>query len=87
MPAAVQKETFESLLGETLAEDCSYHVVQAVHSQLRDMIEEHKASKEEQPLLLSKGRCGPSCPPAAWPPPMWMPLRPSMTRPSARRPA
>ena len=24
MPAAVQKETFESLLGETLAEDCSY---------------------------------------------------------------
>ena len=55
MPAAVQKETFESLLGETLAEDCSYHVVQAVHSQLRDMIEEHKASKEEQPLLLSKG--------------------------------
>lgn len=55
MPAAVQKETFESLLEETLAEDCSYHVVQAVHSQLRDMIEEHKASKEEQPLLLSKG--------------------------------
>ena len=55
MPAAVQKETFESLLGETLAEDCSYHVVQAVHSQLRDMIEEHKASKEEQPPALQGG--------------------------------
>lgn len=71
MPAAVQKETFESLLGETLAEDCSYHVVQAVHSQLRDMIEEHKASKEEQPLLLSKGEVRSVLSSCGVAPPMW----------------
>lgn len=41
MPAAVQKETFQSLLGDTLADDCSYEVVQAVHDQLYTAIEEH----------------------------------------------
>lgn len=55
MPADAQKETFQSLLGETLAEDCSYEVVQAVHDQLCGMIEEHKANKEAEPLVLSKG--------------------------------
>ncbi len=54
MPAAEQKETFESILGETLAEDCSYDVVQSVHNQLSGMIEEHKANKEVEPLVLSK---------------------------------
>lgn len=52
MPAAEQKETFESILGETLAEDCSYDVVQSVHGQLSGMIEEHKANKEVEPLVL-----------------------------------
>lgn len=54
MPAAVQKETFQSLLGDTLAEDCSYGVVQAVHDQLCGMMEEHKANKVEEPLVISK---------------------------------
>lgn len=54
LPAAVQKETFESILGETLAEDCSYDVVQTVHDQFCEMIEEHKINKEIEPLVISK---------------------------------
>lgn len=54
LPAAVQRETFQSILGETLAEDCNLEVVQSVHDQLQDMIEEHKANKEEEPLAVSK---------------------------------
>lgn len=54
MPAAAQKETFQSLLGDTIAEDCSFDVVQAVHGQLSEMIEEHKANKEEDPLVITK---------------------------------
>ena len=53
MPAAIQKETFDSILEDTVSEDCSYEVVQAVHEQLSGMIEEHKANKEE-PLVISK---------------------------------
>lgn len=55
LPAALQKETFQTILGDTLAEDCSYDVVQAVHEQLCGLIEEHKESKEEEPLTVSKG--------------------------------
>ncbi len=53
MPAAAQKETFESILGDAVADDCSIDVVQTVHEQLSEMIEEHKANKED-PLLISK---------------------------------
>lgn len=55
MPAAEQKETFQAILENTLADDCSYEVVQAVHEQLTGMIEEHKANKESEPLVISKG--------------------------------
>lgn len=54
MAAAVQKETFQTLLSDTLAEECSYDVVQAVHEQLCERIEAHKANREEQPLLITK---------------------------------
>ena len=54
MPAAEQQETFRGILAETLEEDCSYSVLQGVHSRVREMIEVHKASKEPTPLTLSK---------------------------------
>lgn len=54
MPAAAQKETFQSILGETIADDCSFDVMQTVHGQLSEMIEEHKANKEKTPLVISK---------------------------------
>lgn len=56
MPAAVQKETFSAILGETLAESCSFDVVQAINGQLCEMVEEHKVNKEIEPLVISKKR-------------------------------
>lgn len=53
MPAATQKETFHAVMVEALSEDCSYDVVQAVDTKLREMIQEHKDNKEEEPLVLS----------------------------------
>ncbi len=55
MPAARQKEQFQAILSDTLADDCCLDVVQAVHEQLCEMIEEHKENKEAEPLTLSKG--------------------------------
>ncbi len=54
MPAALQKETFDSILGETLAENCSFAVVQTVHDQFCEMIEHHRVNQAEEPLVISK---------------------------------
>lgn len=54
MPAAAQKEAFQSILSDAVAEDCSMDVVQAVQGQLTEMIEEHKTNQEEEPLVISK---------------------------------
>lgn len=54
MPAAAQKETFETILAESLAEDCSCQVVQAVQEQLCGLIAEHKESHEPEPLVLNR---------------------------------
>jgi len=54
MPAAAQKEVFQSMLGDALADDCSYEVMQSVHEKLCGMIEEHKVNKEADPLTISK---------------------------------
>lgn len=53
MAAQAQKETFQSLLGEALEEECSLDVVQSVHQQLCGLIQEHKDSHEPQPLTIS----------------------------------
>lgn len=55
MPASAQKETFQSLLGDTLGADCSLEVVQAVQEQLCQLIQEHKECRQAEPLTLSKG--------------------------------
>ncbi len=54
MPAMVQKETFQTVLSETLEEECSYDVVQQVQDRLTQMIDIHKESKEPEPLTISK---------------------------------
>ncbi|MBE6753712.1 MAG: DUF4317 domain-containing protein [Ruminococcaceae bacterium] len=54
MPAAEQRNTFGSMLSETLEEQCSFEVVQAVHEQLCGIIEAHKESKSEEPLAISR---------------------------------
>lgn len=58
MPAAEQKEVFEALLGDALEEECSLEVVQTVHEQLRDRIEERKADKAAEPATVTKKEVG-----------------------------
>ena len=55
MPAEVQKETFGAILSDALGTECSFEVLQGVHSELREMIEEHKVNKEIQPLTITRG--------------------------------
>lgn len=58
MSAAEQKETFQSVLSDTLDSDCSYGVLQAVHEQLRERMEQHKESKDPEPLDLTSQEIG-----------------------------
>lgn len=54
MAAALQAETFQAILGDALDKECSYEVVQRVHDHLYSMVEEHKASKDPEPLAIGK---------------------------------
>lgn len=54
MAAGLQKESFQSILGSTLEEESSVEVVQSVHAQLSELIQEHKESRDKEPLYLSK---------------------------------
>ena len=54
-PADQQKETFQSILADTLGGDCSLDVVQSVQGRLVDMMAQHKEDKDPEPLVLSKG--------------------------------
>lgn len=52
MSAGQQKEAFSAAIAETLKEECSYKVMQTVHSQLSERLELHRDSKDpEQPLM------------------------------------
>ena len=54
MPAAEQREAFQAILQDSLEEECSYEVVQAVHEQLSEKIREQQADKEAEPLKVSR---------------------------------
>ena len=54
MPAKEQTETFQTVLQEALADECSMEVLQSVHETVRTMIEEQKADKTAEPLKLGK---------------------------------
>lgn len=53
-PASEQKQAFEALLTQSLGEECSLEVVQAVHDQLCQRIELHKESKVPEALTVTK---------------------------------
>ena len=53
MSAAEQREAFQTSLSEALEEACSMDVVQAVHEQLREKIEQHRESKDPEPLEVT----------------------------------
>lgn len=52
LSAGGQKETFQSLIEETLGETCDIEVVKNIHDKLNEMVEEHK--EEPAPLTLDK---------------------------------
>ena len=54
MPAVEQKETFQSVLEEALEDEMSLEVVQTVHEQLRERLEEHNTDKTAEPLTISR---------------------------------
>ena len=54
MPATEQKETFRSVLADATGEACSLPVIRSVHAQLNLAMEEHKISKEPEPLVVDK---------------------------------
>lgn len=58
MPADMQQETFREVMAEALEEECSYSVIQEFQGRLTEMVEEHKASKDPEPLTVSKGTLG-----------------------------
>lgn len=54
MPAALQKEAFQTILQDTLGEDCSLEVMQAVQEQVMDKIAVQKEEKRPEPPRLEK---------------------------------
>lgn len=54
MSAGGQKETFQTLIKETLGEDCEYEIVKNIHEKLNEIIDEHKLKEIPEPLTLDK---------------------------------
>ncbi len=54
MSAGGQKETFQTLIVETLGEECEYEIVKNIHDKLNEIIEEHKMKEIPEPLTLDK---------------------------------
>ncbi len=54
MSAGGQKETFQTLIVETLGEECEYGIVKNIHEKLNEIIEEHKMKEIPEPLTLDK---------------------------------
>ena len=52
LSAGSQKETFQTLVEETLGEDCGFEAVKSIHEKLTEMAEEHK--DEPQPMVLDR---------------------------------
>ena len=53
MSAEEQREAFEASLTNALADDCKLEIVQAIHEQLREKIEEHREAKDPEPLAVT----------------------------------
>ena len=52
LPAQFQKESFQTIIEETLGDACDYETVKDIHENLSEMLEEHKDQPE--PLMLDK---------------------------------
>lgn len=58
MSAVAQRDAFQTALSDGLEEACSMGVIQVVHERLREKIEQHKESKDPEPLALSVAEIG-----------------------------
>ncbi len=58
MSAAEQKEAFQDALTGALEEACSLEVIQAVHGQLLEKLDQHRESGDPEPLALSTKELG-----------------------------
>ena len=54
MAPKVQKETFAGCLSEVLSEECTLDLVRSVQSQISEIVEAHKESKDPEPLTITK---------------------------------
>lgn len=54
MPAVAQKESFGSLLSDTIDNHHRYEAVQALHDHVCDLVEDYKSHDQEEPLRLNK---------------------------------
>lgn len=54
MPVEEQKETFRTVLASATDDACSLPVIRSVRAQLCQAIQDHKESKEPEPLLVDK---------------------------------
>lgn len=54
LPAGNQKETFQSLVTETLGQECEFETIKNIHENLNEMIEENKGNLE--PVRLDKAQ-------------------------------
>ncbi len=53
MPATEQATSIAEILNDTVADDCSLELVQAMQAQLIELTADHKTNKEDEPLTLS----------------------------------
>ena len=58
MSAAEQRETFETILSESLGDACTLQLAQNLHEWVRDKVGEHKESREEEPLTVTAADLG-----------------------------
>ena len=54
MPPKVQNATFNECLAEALEEECDLDVIRSVHTQISELVETHKESKNPEPLTITK---------------------------------
>ena len=55
LSAAEQREAFHNVLSQSLEDTCDYDLLQTVHEQLRERIEEHKEIQDPEPLAMTSG--------------------------------
>ena len=53
MSAGEQREAFQAALGEALEGGCPLEVIQAVHERLVERIEQHRESRDPEPLVVT----------------------------------